>query len=87
MASEHALTSHLGLCGPEALALELRQFYSLLSTVQKLGHCQAGGELCWDQDLCCWAAASAALKLLQSNLLISGAAGAAGAVQALGVGQ
>jgi hypothetical protein len=44
------LVRHLGLRGPTTQVVELRRFYSLLSTVQKLGRCQegTGHELVWD---------------------------------------
>jgi hypothetical protein len=60
---ESALAQHLGLCGPEALVLEQRQLYSLLSTVRK-----AAGVLCGGQQAARswgWATAEAAVGLLQ----------------------
>jgi hypothetical protein len=72
-ADRNPLASHIGHSGPAALSLELRQFYSLLSTVQKLGRSQSatGDELCWGQQVanaCCWAAAQAAVGLLHASV-------------------
>jgi hypothetical protein len=66
------LALHLGLRGPEALALEQRHFYSTLSTVQKLGR---AGLTPWGQPAanhCCAAAAHAAVELLQDDVHTSG---------------
>ena len=65
------LASHIGLRGPAALFPELRQFYSVLSTVQKLCRCKEAttDKLCWGQqaaNTCCWAAGRAAVGLLQA---------------------
>jgi hypothetical protein len=60
------MLQHIGLCGPAALAQELRQLYSLLSTVLKLGR-RGAGQLCWGEQAagsCCLAAAQAAVSLL-----------------------
>jgi hypothetical protein len=63
-----ALMPHMGLRGPEALAQEQQQLYSLLSTVQKLPLCvQPGAQWPWQDEMrscCCLAAAYAAVSLL-----------------------
>ena len=66
------LALHMDLRGPAA-SVQLRQFYSMLSTVQKLGcfKTENADELCWGQqvaDMCCWAAAQAAVGLLKAAL-------------------
>jgi hypothetical protein len=71
---------HLGLHGPDASVVEQRQYYSMLSTIQKLSRCQKDGELCWGFALastCCWAAALAAVRLLQEDVVTAGAQAAA----------
>jgi hypothetical protein len=78
--SRSVLVLHLGLCGPEALALEQRQLYSLLSTVQRLSRCQAGGEVGLGQQAASswgWGTAESAVRLLQSPLLAAGPGAAA----------
>ena len=81
---QSALTVHLGMCGPASLVRELRQYYSVLSTVQKLGQCKAGValELCFGQcvsNMCCWAAAHTSVGLLQTGAPTAGSAPAAAA--------
>jgi hypothetical protein len=78
------LLRHMGLRGPVALAQEQQQLYSLLSTMQKLGHCaRAGAQGDWQEPIaacCCLAAGQAAVGLLK----VASAAGAtAGGQQAL----
>jgi hypothetical protein len=80
------LVLHMGLRGPAAQATEQQRFYSLLSTVQKLGRCKSGlgSKLCWGQhgaNKCCWAAAHAAVQLLQAARVVP-AVGSAAAVAA-----
>jgi hypothetical protein len=76
------LARHIGLHGPARLALELRQCYSVLSTVQKLGRCKpgAGDKLCWEQHVantCCWASARAAVASIMSRSRTAAASTAA----------
>jgi hypothetical protein len=81
--SRSLLLLHLGLRGPEALVLEQRQYYSTLSTVQKLGRAAA----IWGQraaNHCCMAIAHAAVGLLQPSLPQVEGSGAARAGAAAG---
>ena len=74
------LAMYLGLHGPGASVVEQRQYYSMLGTIQKLSRCQTDGELCWGLALastCCWAAALAAVRLLQGDVVTAGAQAAA----------
>lgn len=69
---QSTLTAHVGMHRPATLAQQLRQFYSVLSTVQKLGRSKSGvaQQLCWGQhvaNLGCLAAAHAAIKVLQAG--------------------
>jgi hypothetical protein len=73
------LVQHMGLRGFAAHTQEQLRFYSLLSTIHKLGRCKktAGHELVWGQqgaDTCCWAVAQAAAQLLQAGLSAVGSA-------------
>jgi hypothetical protein len=77
------LMRHMGRCGLAAVVEEQRCFYSLLSTLQKLGSPQTGptSGLCWGQQVantCWWATAQAAVGLLQAAapVVIVGSAGA-----------
>jgi hypothetical protein len=70
--SRSPLLLHLGLRGPESLALEQRQYYSTLSIVQKLGR---AGAVLWGQPAannCCVGAAHAAVGLLHASLSAEG---------------
>jgi hypothetical protein len=79
--SQSVPVQHMSLCGPEALAREQRQLYSLLSTVLKLGHkAPTGTKLCWGERAagsCCLAAGAAAVLLLLPPPKGSAAAAAA----------
>ena len=69
VSSRPPLMMHMGLRGPEALALEQRQLYSMISTVQKLSRCQALHGFCWGAqaaDECCLAVAQAAVGVLSA---------------------
>jgi hypothetical protein len=83
------LAKQMGMCGTATLASEQRHLYSLVSSLQKLSRCQAGvvHELCWGQpaaNQCCWAAAVAAVGLLQSALPVAATGAAAATPPAAG---
>lgn len=69
----------MGLLGTQALTMETRQLYSLLSSLQKLSTAQklgVAGQLCWGQrlaNICCWRVGQAAVQMLQAALPAAGA--------------
>jgi DNA polymerase III psi subunit len=88
--SRPPLMMHMGLRGPEALALEQRQLYSMISTVQKLSRCQTLHGLCWGAqaaDECCLAAAQAAVGVLSAAAATATAAGSSAATATPEAGQ